>query len=491
MPNSLAYVMLLLWPLACLALFRRLPLERAIIWCSLGGYLLLPPIAEFDLPLVPDMDKYSIPSLSAYVICVFVLGKSVPLLPQSRLAAGLIIVFVLSVIPTVLTNTDPISFGVLMNSEPITFETHQLPALRWRDLGSVVINQILILLPFLMARRYLSTETGLRELLLAFAVGGLFYSLPSLFEIRFSPQLNIWIYGFFQHSWEQMVRNGGFRPIVFLPHGLWLAFFMVTALLGTAALLRNSTDDKERGRYILATAYLFVVLVACKSLASLAYGIVFLPLVLFTPQKLQIKIALSLALIGVLYPMLRNLGWVPLDDILAQANAISPARAHSLNFRFENEEVLLDRAQDKTWFGWGGWGRNLVRHHETGQILSVPDGRWIIVFGTYGWVGYIAEMGLLATPLGLLVLRMRKAGQNGIAPLSPWVAPIALILAVTMMDMLLNATLTPLTWMCAGAILGYAEQLAPKRNVRGPKRLFGAGASIGSRQGENRPRTLL
>jgi hypothetical protein len=35
------------------------------------------------------------------------------------------------------------------------------------------------------------------------------------------------------------------------------------------------------------------------------------------------------------------------------------------------------------------------------------------------------------------------------------------------MDMLLNATLTPMTWLTAGAILGHAEKLMP-RPVRAP-----------------------
>ena len=40
MPNSFAYLMLIIWPVACLFLFRRLPVERAIIWSILAGYLI-------------------------------------------------------------------------------------------------------------------------------------------------------------------------------------------------------------------------------------------------------------------------------------------------------------------------------------------------------------------------------------------------------------------------------------------------------------------
>lgn len=66
MPNAFAYLMLMIWPVVCVILFRRLSLERAMIWCILGGYLVLPPLANFDLPLIPAMDKFSIPNISAF-----------------------------------------------------------------------------------------------------------------------------------------------------------------------------------------------------------------------------------------------------------------------------------------------------------------------------------------------------------------------------------------------------------------------------------------
>lgn len=455
MPNAIAYLMLSIWPLVCVALFQRQPFERALIWSVLGGYLLLPPQASFDLPLVPPMDKYSIPSISAFLICVFMARRKVALWPQSGIARLLTLGFALSVIPTVLTNHDPLIFEVLENSDPITFVINGLPGLTVRDLFSVIVNQAIVLLPFLMARQFLSTDTGLREMLLALAVGGLIYSIPSLIEIRLSPQINIWVYGFFQHSFEQMIREGGFRPIVFLPHALWLAFFMMTAVLATAALSRTA-DDRSRMLLLLAMIYLAGVLYLCKSLASQLYAIAFLPLVLLGGPKLLVRVAVLLAVIAVIYPMLRNAGLVPLDAILEQARAINPERADSLAYRFGNEEQLLARAHEKPWFGWGGWGRNLILDPETSRILSVPDGRWIIVFGTFGWVGYIAEMGLLAVPLALLALHMRRLSRP---ELSPYVAPVALILAATMVDMLVNATLIPFTWMCAGAVLGYAENL--------------------------------
>ena len=332
MPNTFAYLALLGWPVVCLFLFLRLPFERAIVWSILGGYLLLPERTAFDAPLVPPLDKDVIPALTVFLICLFWTGRRVSLWPGSAIGRGLTALFLFGVIPTVPTNGETLVFGDTV-----------LPALSGHDLLSVVVNQFLFLLPFLIARQHLASDKGLRELLLGLAVGGLLYSLPALFEVRMSPQLHTWIYGFFQHEFGQMMRGGGFRPIVFLPHALWLAMFFVVALLACAAMVRH-TDGRERVRWMAATLYLAGVLVLSKSLASQLYALAFTPLLLFSGSRMQIRVAVLLAVVATFYPMLRNAGLVPVDMILEQARAIDPTRASSLEFRFNNENLLLERA---------------------------------------------------------------------------------------------------------------------------------------------------
>ena len=460
MPNSFAYLMLIIWPAACLFLFRRLPVERAIIWSILAGYLILPQQAEFDLPLVPDMDKVSIPNISAFVLCIFYLKKPVSLWPSSWFVRILLISFVLGVVPTVMTNGDAIVFKLLGETEPIVFSSMSLPGLGLRDLFSVVSNQAIILMPFFLARTYLSSEVGMRDLLLALVIGAVVYSIPALIEIRLSPQINVWVYGFFQHDFEQMIRNGGFRPIVFLPHALWIAFFFMTAAVSAVALSRGGSAQ-DRIKYLCVAVYLMIVLLLSKSLASMLYGMLLAPLFLLASPRMVIRVAVGLAMIAVIYPVLRDNGLIPLEGLLAQAEAINPDRALSLGYRFDNEERLLARAHEKWLFGWGGWGRNLVRDAQTGEILSIPDGEWIIVFGTFGWVGYLSKMGLLAVPLFLLAAKIGKVPAQ---ERSIYAAPLAAMLAITMIDMLLNAILTPFTWLIAGALLGYTERISVRLN---------------------------
>lgn len=495
MPNAFASLMLMTWPLVCLVLLRRMPLERGLIWCLLGGYLLLPPVANFDLPLVPAMDKDSIPTLSAVLILVLVLRKPLSPLPDNTTARVLVLIFLFSVIPTVITNGDPTAYYPADTSAALRDTGVRLPGMSVHDMLAVTVDQAIKLLPFLLGRQFLGSDKGLHELILAMMIGGLIYSIPALIEVRLSPQLNIWIYGFFQHNFDQMMREGGFRPLVFLPHALWLALFMVTALLSTGALARHAAD-RDKARLLIATVYLAGVLFLCKSLASQLYAIVFLPLVLVTGARTQLRIAALLALIAIIYPVLRNAGLIPLEAILEQAAAIDPDRANSLAYRVNNEQLLLQRAHDKPWFGWGGWGRNLMIDPVTGGTLTIPDGRWIILFGIYGWFGYVAEMGLLALPLLLLWWHTRRGRPSRF---SPYTTTVAVVLAVTMIDMLLNDTLIPLTWLCAGALLGYTERLTQPARVplqdrataEGPRPLFGKGPAIGGRGGPKPPKTVL
>lgn len=485
MPNAIAYLMLLIWPAVCLVLFRTQKVERAIVWSILGGYLLLPPLAEFNLPLVPAMDKVSIPNLSVLAILVFATAHKVRLWPESRIARVLVVLLVFGAIPTVLTNPEPILFEVLRDADPILFLVDALPGQSVRDIGSVLIGQALTIVPFLVARQFLNSETGLRELLLALAVGATAYSVPSYIEIQLSPQMNVWVYGFFQHSFEQTMRAGGYRPIVFLPHGLWLALSVCTGAMAAAALARV-TPRIDRWKGVLWALYLVVFLLACKSAASIAYGMALVPLIFFAPRRWLILLATLFALIAVTYPMLRNLGVIPTDVIVAKVAAANPDRAQSLEYRFNNEEQLLARAAEKPAFGWSGWGRSLVRDPEDGEILTIPDGRWIIVFGSFGWLGYIAEFGLLALPLllmGVYVLRHRQA------VLSPYIGAVALILGTTLVDMLLNATLTPFTWLTAGAILGYVERLNPRRAAR-PRYALRSRPIMGQKHGDA-PRSVM
>ncbi|MCH2094766.1 MAG: hypothetical protein MK160_06570 [Rhodobacteraceae bacterium] len=449
MPNPIAFMMLAIWPLVAVALFRKLPADRAVIITLLAGYLILPePPAVFDLPLMPPLNKHNVPAVAAFAITLWMYGAKGSLLPHSAMGKVLVLTFVFSPIATVLTNGEPVFYGQV-----------GLPALGAKDAIALILQQALMILPFLLGRQFLASGGAQRDMLVALVVGGLIYSLFMLIEIRLSPQLNLWIYGYYQHYFGQSVRFGGYRPVVFLYHGLWVAFFTMTAVAAAFALWRSETLSKT-WKWLAAGLYLALILVLAKSLGALLLAFVVIPPIVLLSRTGQIKLAIVIGVAAIAYPILKGVDLVPQQWLLDQAASIDPDRAASLDFRFTNENTLLARAYEKAVFGWGNWGRNHILDPVSGNILTVTDGRWIIVIGVYGWVGFLAEFGLLILPL-ILLWRETSVAQD--VRISPYIAPLSLILAINLADMLPNATLTPLTWLLAGALVGYAEHLRALR----------------------------
>lgn len=441
MPNILAYFMLCIWPLVTILLFRRLPPTRALIWTILGGYMILPPAAAFDLPVLPDLDKFAIANLCALVGIASTKGGLPPLLPKSMVGRILLAVFIFSPIGTVLTNTDVILFGY-----------GGLRGLQVMELPALILTNVVIAIPFLLGRAILNDGDALRDILVALTIGGLIYSIPMLIEIRLSPQINVWVYGFFQHNFGQMMRYGGFRPIVFMPHGLWVALFALMTFMAALALARTEPSP-ARTRYMFAALYLLVVLYLCKSAGVLVYLVCLAPVLLFMSQRAQIAVSATLASVAILYPALRSSRILPFDWIVAQATEFDADRASSLVYRLNNEALLIGHVAERSLFGWGGWSRNHVHDPVSGQAISVIDGRWIEVMSVSGWAGFIGEFGLLALPL----LALARVSFTSKTNLSRYAGPLALIYSANLFDLLPNATLVPLTWLLAGAILGHGE----------------------------------
>lgn len=480
--NIFALLALLSWPLVAVLLFKKLPLERALIWSILGAYMFLPQISAIDLPVVPALNKETIPNLTAFAICLGVWGRVPDLFPKGLLGKTLLVMFIISPAITVVTNLEAIPFGVdrfgtLTLIDPNALEVWGLPGLRIYDSISALAQQVFLMLPFFLARIVLRSEEAIREVLFALILAGGFYALPMLWEVRFSPQLHTQIYGFFQHDFAQAMRDGGFRPFVFMPHGLWVAFFAFMCTMAAAVYLRDATRSQS-GKRLLILGGMFGLVVLCKSMGALGFTLVFVPIVLLLKPRMHLAIAAVLAVLVLTYPMLRGSGLIPTTQLVENIESFNPERAQSLDYRFTNEDRILDHVAGKPLFGWGGWGRFMVYDPATGESQSIVDGQWIIIIGHYGWLGFIAMFGLLALPIFGIWWHARKPEAP---PIPIAVSTLALILAVNMVDMLPNATLIPFTWLMAGSLLGYAESLAATTRAARVSRLrqVHAGVALG------------
>lgn len=411
------------------------------MWSLLGGFMLLPSSLDVDLPLLPPVDKMSVTGLATLLLC-WIYGSQVPRPRRSIALYVLALVFVLSPLLSSLDNSYELQTGG--KSIP---GFYPLTALKFAG------RNLLTIVPMYIGSRFLSTDSARSVLLKALPTAMVFYSLPMLFEIRMSPQLHRWVYGYFPHaSFAQQIRDGGFRPVVFFSHGLALALFTAVAVLAALVLARARIRVLGQKAGLVA-AYLGGLLALCKSLGPAVYAVVLAPVVFLTRPRTWVKLACAVSIVVCAYPLLRNHGLAPTQLVSQAASAISADRSKSFQVRVENEGVLLAKANQKPWFGWGGWGRNRIYDNWTGQDISVTDGGWIIQFGCYGWVGYLSLFGLLAVAL----FKALRATDKEVTPASITRGGLALLLGVYMADSIPNSTPLSLILILAGSIASTAR----------------------------------
>ena len=459
MQSLAAYIAVLSWPLVTVFLFLRMPPGRAIVTTVVAGMLLLPASFGIDLPLFPALSRNTAPMWSALLCCVFAIGgarqssgrgagaqdSSQPLpgwLPKSPILLLLLLVLV----------TQPWITAAL-NGTPAVYGPRVLPALKLYDGLVTMVGAVSTVLPILLGRRYLARSEDHAMVLRILVFALLLYTVPILIELRLSPQIHRWVYGYFPTDFIQAIRGGGYRPMVLLGHGLTLTLLLALSIIAASALLRDAAPpDRRKGWTKLG--WLGLILALCNSFGALLLAAFATPVALFAKRSMQITIAAALAAMVLLYPLARAYDVFPADRIVSM---IGGDRGGSLQYRFANEDILLDKALQKPLFGWGGWARNRVFDPVFGWDLSVTDGSWVIALGTGGLAGFIAVFGLLAAPV-MMLWRYRNRPDLG-----PATAGLALMLAINLVDLLPNSSMWPLTWLVAGMLVGRAELLQAER----------------------------
>ncbi|BCD97452.1 hypothetical protein [Marinagarivorans cellulosilyticus] len=440
MPNFLAYAMMAMWPLFALIIYKKFGAERAAILVFLVPYLLLPEKTEIDLPLLPSIDKTAIIGLAAYFILKKHINKSLFFTNSSPIKFLLILGFLTPAI-TVMNNTESLSFIEV-----------EKPGLTWWDGVTYFIQYFsLIYAPFIVGYYLLSTPANQRNILIFISTAGLIYLIPIAWEVRMSPQLHSNIYGFFPHDFRQQIRNGGFRPVVFLGHGLTVSAFMVSAFIAACVLMRQTPNFKYK---FIPAKFAFIALligvILCKSLGGLFIATFILVTLFFTSKNRQTSIALFIGLILFSYPLIRDSATPALDKISALIEAKNPDRAQSFSYRLNMETMILDHANSKALTGWGSFGRNFVRDMN-GNPISVPDGHWVLLLSTFGWLGYISIYGLLTFTVLKLRQHVKKQKDNSE---HTYAIGLAMVLTATMIDVIPNSSFSNMTMLLAGSLAG-------------------------------------
>lgn len=437
MPNPIAYLAIVVWPFVIIYFIKRLGFQAGILIGLLVGYMFLPSGIEINFPGIPAFDKFTITSFTL-IVYMILHKKTFGYEDLDKFLKVMFIGFLISPFLTALTNTERYFY---------------LPGLTLYDGLSDTVGNFLYFLPFLLGFKYFRSYEHQQLLFKYFAIAAVIYAVLALYEIRMSPQLHRSLYGFFPHSWQQQYRDGGFRAVIFMGHGLLVAFFLAIGVATIATMKKTSTKFSRFGSNGFLLLFVLITLLLSKTLGALILGVIALFAIYFIPNRLIHLGTVAIAIIFISYPILSSMKIFPHDNLIEYANMVSAERAESLNYRFEHEESLLNHANSKSLFGWGGWGRNRVRDEISGENISTTDGKWIITLGVRGWFGYITEFMFIIAPLWLS-RKYHKLAKSKSYNEQFFLASHALIVALILVDQMPNASLNPLYWLVIGALLG-------------------------------------
>lgn len=436
--------------------------QRPSLACAsllIGAQLLLPERVGWDPPFLPPLWKESIPGLLAIALCLWRYPGRMLSAPGPRWPEAVLAILFASAFGTALTNGDPILW------ESIVHGWHQisLPPLQIYDGFTMGLDDLIRYgIPFLIGRAFFRTREEIRTLLVVLVVAGLAYSLFIVLEARMSPQMNRWVYGF-EGQWFTVKRMGGWRPKVFMNNGLELSMFILAAMIASWTLLRARFRIASLPAGPVA-GYLTGILLLCRSLGSILYGATGLAACLWMRPRTQLRIALVLSALALSYPALRIARVVPTDLMVSAASEVSEERAASLQFRFSMEHQLLGRALERAAFGWGGYDRSHIYYYDNADGRTRKDGYWVGLVGERGLLGYGGFFLLLLGPVVSASRNLHRSRDRRLVTLG---SGLAVIVALTGIDLLPNGLFMNLPFLYSGALLGVSQEAARRR---GPPR---------------------
>ncbi|NTV99565.1 MAG: hypothetical protein HGA70_10435, partial [Chlorobiaceae bacterium] len=412
-------------------LFKKLEPRLAASVAFVAGWMFLP-IAAINLPGLPDYTKTT-------AVCVGILAGAY-IFDKERLSK---FKFNALDLPMLLWCTAPFFSSVANGLGP------------YDGLSQTMYQSITWGLPYYIARIYFSDSSSMKVLAIAIFIGAVVYIPFCWFELIMSPQLHRLTYGYHQCNFLQTLRDGGgFRPMVYMEHGLMTAMWMALGIF-LAVWLLYCRELPEKILFVpsrwllLLLVFTTVMMKSVGALVLLAIALV----VLYLSRKMKSAVlVVIMLLVPLLYIYTRTTGiWDGKNLSGYVAEKFSATRAQSLQFRFDNETILIDKALEGTFFGWGGYGRSRV-YTEKGKDISVTDGLWIITLGQNGIYGLAAMFVTIELPLLLFILRIRPERWGSRELSAP--AVMALFMSVYMIDNLLNGMINPIYMLFNGGIIG-------------------------------------
>ncbi|MDC7221518.1 MAG: hypothetical protein PQJ59_16410 [Spirochaetales bacterium] len=306
---------------------------------------------------------------------------------------------------------------------------------------------------YYVGRRFFTEEEHFTDICYAIIWGGILYVPLCLYEVMESPLLSINLYGFFAHDWAQHIRKGGYRPIVFMQHGLMLSLWMAFSAIVSFWFWKVKRIKKllKVPLFIVSVTLIVMTYYTKSSGAFLFMFLVIAFAYIYSGPKSNkyIKIIIMILFIYMFTRITMLLSSTFMATYLSKI--FGPARIQSLWFRLYQEEVLSRNMRGKYLFGWGGLGRGLQGG------VGIVDAMWLIYYNLYGLFGLFTLYTTMLIGPWLLVRKNIKLPVEVII--------LSLIIIVFMIDCLLNAMNNPVYIMIAGALVSYNIELRNKKII--------------------------
>ncbi len=328
--------------------------------------------------------------------------------------------------------------------------------------------------PYFIGRLYLSDAQGCRRVCIALVIAALAYVPLCLLENRIAPQLHNLVYGFQQHSFSQVLRFGGYRPMVFMQHGLAVAMFMSLGVVSLFWLWRANVWPTPEMPPILnrLTIPLLLVLTVtafmCKSIGAIGLGIAGIG-TLFISEIVRVR-WLWFALIAVMpmYVSCRASGMLKADAIIAMMGGkLEQERTESFEFRLVNEDKFMAVMGQPSLTGMGN--NPIIRPKDHNSAPLIIDGQWMIEYFTNGFIGLLALAMFFLAPAIRFLWHHPPEGWA-----TPAVAPAAIAAMASILlaiDCIPNAMLNPFYKLMVAALNGWNNGIGAMRRVMATEQL--------------------
>ncbi len=427
MASNFVIAVLLGYMLVGVAIMVSLRGLRGVMAVIVFGWLFLPPARGVNLPGLPAYTKEFAVSY-ALLLGILITDPGRLLRYRPSLIDLPLLIWVLAPFPSSMVN----GLGA------------------YEGVSSVYFQFMVYGLLYLLGRVYIRTPDDVRVVATWFVIGGLIAVPMIIWESRMSPNLNLEIYGYRAIPFHMAKRLGGYRPMLFMRHGLEVGLWMATCS-AVALWLWITTGNRFRifgYRTPLPASLVILATILCRSLGALILLSGSTAAALFV-RATGLRVALiALTLVPSVYLSVRlsNI-WSP-KQLTAIIRAFDAERADSLESRLNQELVVSSYALEKPVFGWGG--QNRFRPMDDQGETHAVDGWTTITLGKYGLVGLLGLLGACAIPCLALLLRIKGREITS----SLWAPSIGILLGVSIfsMDILFNAFPTPLHFLGLGVI---------------------------------------